>query len=57
MILGKMSSELTFAARYAPTTFPGITESVEAGNQTLAKEWVKRTSDGIVAAAKILATD
>lgn len=41
---------------YAPTTFPGITEAVEAGNFTLAAEWVVKTSLGIQRAAGILQT-
>ena len=41
---------------YAPTTFPGITEAVVAGNFTRAAEWVKRTSLGIRTAADILKT-
>lgn len=41
---------------YAPTTFPGITEAVVAGNFTRAIEWVKRTSSGIRMAADILKT-
>ncbi|CAF9939215.1 MAG: hypothetical protein HETSPECPRED_001516 [Heterodermia speciosa] len=41
---------------YAPTTFPGITEAVEAGNFTRAAEWVGRTSLGIRRAADILKT-
>ncbi|KAL8868857.1 MAG: hypothetical protein Q9174_004708 [Haloplaca sp. 1 TL-2023] len=41
---------------YAPTTFPGITEAVQAGNFTLAAEQVGRTSLGIRRAADILKT-
>jgi N-acetylated-alpha-linked acidic dipeptidase len=41
---------------YAPTTFPGITEAVEAGNQGLAMEWVGKTAQGILRAAAILKT-
>ncbi|KAL8832430.1 MAG: hypothetical protein Q9170_004888 [Blastenia crenularia] len=41
---------------YAPTTFPGITEALEAGNFTRAVEWVGRTSAGIRRAAEILGT-
>ncbi|KAL8966587.1 MAG: hypothetical protein Q9183_003304, partial [Haloplaca sp. 2 TL-2023] len=41
---------------YAPTTFPGITEAVQAGNFTRAVEWVGRTSLGIRRAADILKT-
>ncbi|WEW58633.1 carboxypeptidase [Emydomyces testavorans] len=40
---------------YAATTFPGITEAIQFGrNQTLAQEWVAKTSKAIVAAADIL---
>ncbi|KAF1988278.1 Zn-dependent exopeptidase [Aulographum hederae CBS 113979] len=39
---------------YGPVTFPGITEAVQAGNLTLAAEWVKKTSAGVRAAAEIL---
>ncbi|KAK5167006.1 uncharacterized protein LTR77_007735 [Saxophila tyrrhenica] len=41
---------------YAPVTFPGITESVEAGNFTLAEDWVGRTSRAIRVAGNILKT-
>ncbi|KAL8782086.1 MAG: hypothetical protein Q9213_005727 [Squamulea squamosa] len=41
---------------YAPTTFPGITEAVEAGNFHRAAEWVARTSLGIRKAADVLKT-
>ncbi|KAI4115292.1 MAG: hypothetical protein LQ345_004087 [Seirophora villosa] len=41
---------------YAPTTFPGITEAVVAGNFSRAAEWVGRTSLGIRRAADILKT-
>ncbi|KAG7001495.1 glutamate carboxypeptidase [Physcia stellaris] len=41
---------------YAPTTFPGITEAVVAGNLERAREWVGRTSEGIRRAAGILGT-
>ncbi|KAI1335935.1 glutamate carboxypeptidase II [Xylariaceae sp. FL0016] len=41
---------------YAPTTFPGITEAVEAGNLTLAAEFVKRTADAILVATDIIKT-
>jgi N-acetylated-alpha-linked acidic dipeptidase len=37
-------------------TFPGITESVEAGNYTLAAEFVIRTSAAIRLAGNILKT-
>ncbi|KAI0176137.1 glutamate carboxypeptidase [Hypoxylon sp. FL1284] len=39
---------------YAPTTYPGITEALEAGNTTLAAEYVKKTADAILAAADII---
>ncbi|KLJ13444.1 hypothetical protein EMPG_11634 [Blastomyces silverae] len=39
---------------YAPTTFPGITEAVQAGNQALAQEFVEKTSNAIYVAAGIL---
>ncbi|KAL8709694.1 MAG: hypothetical protein Q9220_005634 [cf. Caloplaca sp. 1 TL-2023] len=41
---------------YAPTTFPGITEAVEAGDLGRAREWVGKTSEGIRRAADILKT-
>lgn len=41
---------------YAPVTYPGITEAVQAGNFTLAAAWVERTARGIERAAAILAT-
>lgn len=37
---------------YAPVTFPGITEAILAGKLSLAREFVSRTSDAILAAAK-----
>ncbi|KAK3064725.1 hypothetical protein LTS18_004547 [Coniosporium uncinatum] len=42
---------------YAPVTYPGITEAVQAGNITLAEEWVGKTARGIVVAAGILSTE
>lgn len=39
---------------YAPVTFPGITEAVEAGNFSLAEEWIGKTSKAIEVAAGIL---
>jgi N-acetylated-alpha-linked acidic dipeptidase len=39
---------------YAPVTFAGITESVVAGNLTLAREFVERTSKAVLMAADIL---
>ncbi|KAF2195881.1 N-acetylated-alpha-linked acidic dipeptidase-like protein 2 [Zopfia rhizophila CBS 207.26] len=41
---------------YAPTTFPGITESVTAGNFILAEKYVGKTAKAILAAASILKT-
>ncbi|KAL8840149.1 MAG: hypothetical protein Q9176_003997 [Flavoplaca citrina] len=41
---------------YAPTTYPGVTEAVQAGNFERAAEWVGRTSLGIRRAADILKT-
>jgi N-acetylated-alpha-linked acidic dipeptidase len=41
---------------YAPVTFPGITEAVEAGNFTLAEEWVKKTTAAIRVAGNIIKT-
>ncbi|KAK2756239.1 hypothetical protein FQN54_005647 [Arachnomyces sp. PD_36] len=39
---------------YAPVTYPGITEAVQGGNQTLAQEWVEKTSYAIFVAAGLL---
>ncbi|OTB06732.1 hypothetical protein M426DRAFT_72190 [Hypoxylon sp. CI-4A] len=41
---------------YAATTFPGVTEAVEARNISLATEFVQKTADSILAAASILKT-
>lgn len=41
---------------YAPVTFPGITEAVEAGNFTLAEEWVEKTAAAIRVADNIIKT-
>ena len=41
---------------YAPVTFPGITEAVEAGNFTLAEEWFKKTASAIRVAGNISKT-
>ena len=41
---------------YAPVTFPGITEAVDAGNFTLAEEWVKKTAAAIRVAGNIIKT-
>ncbi|KAI1415870.1 glutamate carboxypeptidase [Hypoxylon sp. FL1857] len=41
---------------YAATTFPGITEAVEANNASLAAEFVQKTADAILVAANILKT-
>lgn len=46
---------LTFAG-YAPVTFPGITEAVDAGNFTLAQEWVRKTAAAIRVAGSIIKT-
>lgn len=52
-----MSGSLTcWHVGYAPVTYPGITEAVEAGNLTLAAEWVTRTARGIRRAADIIKT-
>ncbi|KAF2458309.1 N-acetylated-alpha-linked acidic dipeptidase [Lineolata rhizophorae] len=42
--------------RYAPVTYPGITEAVEAGNFDLASEWVSKTAMAIHRAADIIKT-
>lgn len=39
---------------YAPTTFPGITEAVEAGDLGLAAEFVQKTAAAVRAAGDIL---
>ncbi|KAI3329095.1 N-acetylated-alpha-linked acidic dipeptidase-like protein 2 [Xylariaceae sp. AK1471] len=41
---------------YAPTTFPGVTESFLAGNLSVAAEYVKRTANAILVAANIIKT-
>lgn len=41
---------------YAPVTFPGITEAVDAGNFTLAEEWVQKTVAAIEVAGNIIKT-
>ncbi|KAI1382025.1 glutamate carboxypeptidase [Hypoxylon crocopeplum] len=41
---------------YAATTFPGITEAVQAGNASLAAEFVTRTANAILVAANIIKT-
>ncbi|KAI0898171.1 glutamate carboxypeptidase [Annulohypoxylon nitens] len=41
---------------YAATTFPGITEAVEARNASLATEFVQKTADAILVAANIIKT-
>lgn len=41
---------------YAPVTFPGITEAVEAGNFTLAEEYLEKTVRAIEVAGNILYT-
>ncbi|EXJ96372.1 hypothetical protein A1O1_01498 [Capronia coronata CBS 617.96] len=40
---------------YAPTTWPGVTEAVEAGNLTLANTWVQKSARAVEVAAAILA--
>ncbi|KAL0253100.1 hypothetical protein SLS55_010551 [Diplodia seriata] len=40
---------------YAPVTYPGVTEAVEAGNLTLAGDEVRRAAKAIERAAEILA--
>jgi len=39
---------------YDAVTFPGVTEAVEAGNFTRAREWVGKTAAGVRRAAEIL---
>ena len=39
---------------YAPVVWPGVWEAVEAGNLTLAAEWVGKSSRGVLAAAAVL---
>ncbi|KAK3368494.1 PA domain-containing protein [Podospora didyma] len=41
---------------YAAVTFPGISEGVQYGNFSIAKEWVSKTANGILRAADILKT-
>ncbi|KAI0841928.1 glutamate carboxypeptidase [Hypoxylon sp. FL0890] len=41
---------------YAATTYPGITEAVEAGNASLAARFVQKTADAILVAANIIKT-
>ncbi|KAI1761359.1 glutamate carboxypeptidase [Hypoxylon sp. FL1150] len=41
---------------YAATTYPGITEALEAGNSSLAAEFVQKTADAILVAASIIKT-
>ena len=41
---------------YAAVTFPSVTEAVEAGNFSLAEEWVTKTAAGIRVAGDILKT-
>lgn len=41
---------------YAATTYPGITEALEAGNNSLAAEFVQKTADAILIAANIIKT-
>ncbi|OTB13590.1 hypothetical protein K445DRAFT_319808 [Daldinia sp. EC12] len=41
---------------YAPTTFPGITEALTAGNLSLAAQFVQKTADAISIARDIIRT-
>ena len=41
---------------YAPVTYPGITEALQAGNLKRAKEWVSKTAKGILRASEIIKT-
>ncbi|OTA93840.1 hypothetical protein M434DRAFT_72309 [Hypoxylon sp. CO27-5] len=41
---------------YEAVTFPGITEAVEAGNESLAAEFVQKTADAILVATNIIKT-
>ncbi|EME42303.1 hypothetical protein DOTSEDRAFT_64147 [Dothistroma septosporum NZE10] len=41
---------------YAPVTFPGITEAVEAGNFMLAEDYLQKTIRAIAAAGNVLQT-
>lgn len=41
---------------YAPVTYPGITEAIDAGNFTLAEEWVHKTAAAIRVAGNIIKT-
>ncbi|KXS97321.1 hypothetical protein AC578_10738 [Pseudocercospora eumusae] len=41
---------------YAPVTFPAVTEAVEAGNFSLAGEWVAKTAKAIEVAGDVLKT-
>ncbi|KAI1779836.1 glutamate carboxypeptidase [Hypoxylon cercidicola] len=41
---------------YAATTYPGITEALQAGNTSLAAEFVRKTADAILVAANIIKT-
>jgi N-acetylated-alpha-linked acidic dipeptidase len=45
---------LTDATGYAPVTYPGITEAVDAGNTSLASSELQRTVAAVEAAAAIL---
>jgi N-acetylated-alpha-linked acidic dipeptidase len=58
---GKLDHEQFFkyllkCVGYAPVTFPGITEAIDAGNYTLAQEWVHKTSAAIGVAGNIIKT-
>ncbi|KAK2839291.1 hypothetical protein FQN49_006288, partial [Arthroderma sp. PD_2] len=41
---------------YAPTTFPGVSESIDANNRTRAVDFIERASNAIYVAAGILAS-
>jgi N-acetylated-alpha-linked acidic dipeptidase len=55
-LFGFVVKDLLILLGYAPVTFPGITEAVEAGNYTLAEEWVKKTAAAIRVAGNIIKT-
>ncbi|KAK4222873.1 putative glutamate carboxypeptidase 2 [Podospora fimiseda] len=41
---------------YAAITFPGVSEGVQYGNLTIARDWVSKTAKGILRAADIIKT-
>jgi N-acetylated-alpha-linked acidic dipeptidase len=43
-----------FRIGYAPVTFPGITEAVEAGDLSTAAEYVTKTAAAVTVAADII---